>query len=105
MQVVVNEQNFEQEVIKSDIPVLTVFEANWFAACELIKPIIAEIEKEYDGIVKIAKIDVDEIPNIARKYYLHNFPTVMLFKDGEQKATTVGYRPKYIFEEIINKNK
>ncbi len=103
MEVFVNEQNFEKEVIKSDIPVLLLFEANWNPACDLVRPTIAELEKEYDGKIKVARLDVDESPEIARKYYLYTCPTVMYFKNGENLATTVGYRPKSTFVNIINK--
>lgn len=102
MAITVNDQNFEQEVIKSDIPVLLVFEAKWCAACELIKPFINEIDKEYEGKVKVAWLDIDESPATTRRYWIHNFPTVMLFKKGEVTWTTVGYRPMSTFLTMVN---
>lgn len=102
MAIIANDQNFEQVVLKSDIPVLLVFEAKWCAACELIKPFIDEIEKEYEGKITVAKLDVDDSPATTRHYWIHNFPTVMLFKNGEVTWTTVGYRPKSTFLEMVN---
>lgn len=102
MAVKVNEENFEKEVLKSDIPVMTVFYADWIAACKLIAPFIEEIDRDYAGKVKVAMVDVEEIPNISRKYYLHRFPTVMMFKNGEITWTVVGYRPRKTFIEMAN---
>ncbi len=104
MAIKVNEENFEKEVLKSDIPVMTVFYADWIAACKLINKFVEEIAEEYAGKIKVAMIDTDECPNVSRKYYLHNFPTVFMFKNGEITWTTVGYRPKKVFYEMVNSN-
>ncbi len=103
MAVIISEQNFENEVIKSDIPVLVYFWSNWTAACEMVTPFIDEIEKEYEGRIKVAKLDVDDNPNLSRRFYMHTLPTVILFKNGENVETIVGYRPKKDFESILNK--
>ena len=104
MAIKVNEENFDKEVLKSDIPVMTVFYAEWLAASKLIDTFIEEIDAEYTGKIKVAMINVDDTPNLARKYYLHNFPTVFMFKNGEITWTTVGYRPKKVFYEMVNSN-
>lgn len=96
-----NEQNFEQEVLHADMPVLVDFWASWCGPCRMLSPVIAEIAEEYAGKVKVGKVNVDEQPNLANRYGIASIPTVMLFKNGEVVSTSLGYRPKNELETML----
>ena len=85
---------FENEVLKSDIPVLVDFWATWCAPCRLIAPHVEAIAKEYDGKVKVGKIDVDNNQNVARLLGIRSIPTLMIFKAGQVVGNIVGAVPK-----------
>jgi len=99
--VVVNEANWEQEVINSDIPVLVDFWAPWCGPCRLLAPIIDELAVELEGKAKIAKLNTDENPNIAIKYGIRAIPTVMVFKNGKVVDTRVGVQPKEVLKSLL----
>ncbi len=86
--------NFETEVLKSDLPVLVDFWASWCGPCKMLSPIIAEIAEEYDGKVKVGKVNVDDEPALANMFGIESIPTVMVFKGGKITGTSLGYRPK-----------
>ncbi len=92
-EITLTKNNFEEEVIKSDVPVLVDFWATWCGPCRMVAPIIAEIAEERKDI-KVGKINVDEEPALAAKYGIEAIPSVFLFKNGEVAAKSVGYRPK-----------
>ena len=92
--VTITDDNFEEEVIKSDKPVLIDFWATWCGPCKMIAPIVEEMAKEYDGKVKIGKLDVDSNQQSSIKYGVRSIPTLLLFNNGEIKETIIGAVPK-----------
>ena len=100
-EIVINEKNFESEVLKSDVPVLLDFWAIWCGPCMMLAPILAEIAEENEGKVKIGKVNVDECPSLAAQFGIMSIPTVLLFKGGKLCGTSVGYRPKAVFEAMF----
>jgi len=98
----ITDQNFETEVIKSDKPVLIDFWAVWCGPCKLIAPIVEELASEYDGKVKIGKLDVDSNQQTSIKFGVRSIPTLLLFKDGNLKDTIIGAVPKSKIVEKLN---
>lgn len=90
----ITEANFEDEVIKSELPVLIDFWAVWCGPCKMIAPIVEEIAKEYDGKLRATKCDVDSNQQIAIKYGIRSIPTILIFKDGEVAEQIIGAVPK-----------
>ena len=97
----ITNENFENEVIKSEIPVLVDFYATWCGPCRMIAPFIEEISEEYEGKVKVCKIDVDEASELAVAFGVSSIPTVMVFKNGEIYKKAVGYRTKKELEDML----
>ncbi|NLT50295.1 MAG: thioredoxin [Ignavibacteria bacterium] len=96
------DSNFENEVVKSDIPVVIDFWAAWCGPCRMIAPVIEELAGEFDGKVKIGKLDVDENQQSAIKYGVRSIPTVLFIKNGQVADTVIGAVPKSVFVEKIN---
>ncbi len=92
--VTLTDDNFEEEVLKSDKPVLIDFWATWCGPCRMIAPIVEEMATEYDGKAKIGKLDVDSNQQTSIKYGVRSIPTLLLFKNGELKETIIGAVPK-----------
>ena len=103
MAVHITEQNFEAEVLKSELPVMVDFGATWCGPCRMIAPYMEQLSDEYAGKAVVAKADVDECPGIAAKYGIRNVPTVLIFKNGEIVDKNVGAAPKATFEEKLKK--
>ncbi len=97
-EVILTKENFETEVLKSDIPVLVDFWATWCGPCMMLSPVIAELAEELEGKVKVGKVNVDEQNELAMQYRVASIPTLLLFKNGELVKTSVGFMPK---NEII----
>ena len=100
-EITITKDNFEQEVINSTQPVLVDFWASWCGPCKMLSPVISELAEEYDGKVKVGKVNVDDEPELAATFRVASIPTVVLFKDGKVADTSVGYRPKQQLEEMI----
>lgn len=95
------DDNFEKEVIQSEVPVLVDFYADWCGPCKMMGPIIEELATEYEGKVKVGKINVDNSPETAAQYRVMTIPTIILFKDGKPTQTTVGVVAKSKLEEFL----
>ena len=91
--------NFESEVLRSDQPVLVDFYADWCGPCRMLAPVLEEIAREYEGGVKVGTVNVDEQMELAQKFGVSSIPLLVVFKDGQPVAKSLGYRPK---EEIVN---
>ena len=102
--VTINEQNFEQEVIKSDTPVLVDFWAVWCGPCKVIAPVVEELSQEYQGKLKVAKVNVDENNLLAGKYGIMSIPTLKIFKNGQIVGEIIGAAPKTAIEAEIKKH-
>jgi len=102
--VYLSDASFEDEVLKSDVPVLVDYWAEWCGPCKMIAPILDEIAEEYDGRIKIAKLNIDENPNTPPKYGIRGIPTLMLFKNGEVEATKVGALSKSQLAAFLDQN-
>lgn len=90
----ITEENFENEVLKSDLPVLLDFSADWCGPCKMMEPVLGDLAKEYEGKWKIGKCNVDENPNLAGKYEVQSIPTLFFFKDGQVEDKVIGFQSK-----------
>lgn len=98
----VTEKNFESEILKSELPVLVDFWAEWCGPCKMISPIIDEISGELEGKLKVAKINVDEAQDLAMKHNVMSIPTLLIFKNGEVVEAIVGAMGK---DQLLEKIK
>ena len=99
----VTDKNFETEVINSDIPVLIDFWAPWCAPCRAIGPVVDELAKDYNGKLKVVKMNVDDNPLTPSRFGVRSIPNLLLFKNGQVKDQIVGAVPKQMFVQAIDK--
>lgn len=97
----VNDLNFDQEVLESELPVLVDFTASWCGPCRQIAPLIDQLATEYAGRAKVTKIDIDESPGTAAKYGIRGVPTLYVFKGGQLVGQRVGAAPKSALAQLI----
>ncbi len=100
----VTDASFEPEVLKSDLPVLVDYWAEWCGPCKAIAPVLEEVAKDYSGKLKVAKLNVDDNQEIPKRYGIRGIPTLMLFKNGNIEATKIGALSKSQLTAFLDSN-
>ncbi len=96
------DDNFEQEVINSEVPVLIDFTATWCGPCKLLSPIVEKLADELAGKVKVGKVDIDSSPNVTARFGIRGVPTVMVFKKGERVGQHVGLTNRETLIKLVD---
>lgn len=99
----ITKSNFEKEVLKSELPVLLDFWAVWCPPCRMLAPVVEQLAAEYEGRVKVGKINVDEEQELAAMFRVENIPTIVVMKNGKVTNTLVGYHPKEQLAAMLEK--
>jgi thioredoxin 1 len=99
---IVTDKNFQEEVLKADLPVLVDFWAPWCQPCKIVGPIVEELAGEYTGKLKVGKLNVDENPEAAGNFGVMSIPTLMIFKGGQPVKTVVGAQGKEVLKKAID---
>ena len=102
MAIEITKENFEEVVLKNQLPVLVDFWATWCGPCKMIGPIVEEIAEELEGKVAVGKINVDKQPELANRYGVMSIPTLLVFKNGEITNKKIGYMPKEKILEMLD---
>ncbi|MBR5381597.1 MAG: thioredoxin [Oscillospiraceae bacterium] len=100
-EITITEQNFENEVLKADKPVMVDFWASWCGPCRMLAPVVQQIAEERAGQVVVGKVNVDEQPGLAQRFGIMSIPTVLVFKNGEITGSSLGYVPKANLEALL----
>lgn len=104
MTIEITDANFKSEVTDSEIPVLVDFWAPWCGPCRTVAPVLEELAKEYDGKVKVVKLNVDENQSTASEFGVRSIPTLILFKAGKVLEQTIGVQPKENLKQMVEKS-
>jgi len=99
----VTDSTFKQEVLESEVPVLVDFWAPWCGPCRMVAPIVDEISAQYEGQIKVVKLNTDENPTVASQYGIRSIPTLMIFKGGQRVDMVVGAVPKTTLATTLEK--
>jgi thioredoxin 1 len=99
----VTDENFDAEIVNSDLPAVVDFWAEWCGPCRMVGPVVKELAEDYKGKIKVAKMDVDQNRQTPARFGIRNIPTLILFKGGEVAQTIVGAQPKSAIEEELKK--
>ena len=99
----VTDTSFKGEVLESEVPVLVDFWAPWCGPCRMVAPVVEEIAEQYEGQVKVVKLNTDENPKVASQYGIRSIPTLMIFKDGQRVDMVVGAVPKTTLANTLEK--
>jgi len=101
-EVVVTENNFDTEILGASEPVLVDFWAAWCGPCKMIAPVVEELANEYDGKLKVGKLNVDENSALAARYGVMSIPTLIVFKGGQEMERIIGFQPKEALKKVID---
>ncbi len=101
-ELILTNENFESEVLNSELPVLVDFWAEWCGPCRMLGPVVAQIAEEYEGRLKVGKINVDEQRELAMKYSIASIPTLLIFKNGEIAANSIGFKTKAALAKLLD---
>ena len=101
--ITVTQENFEEKVLQSTVPVLVDFWASWCGPCKMVAPVMDQLSEDFAGKAKIVKVDIDENGELAMEYGVMSIPTVIVFKDGAEVDKVIGAYPKAKYAEMIEK--
>ena len=102
-EIIITNENFDKEVLQSDIPVIIDFWATWCGPCKMLSPIMEEIAKEANGEYKVGKINIDEQPELANAFQIASIPTIVVMENGKVKNSAVGYMPKQDILDLLHR--
>ena len=100
--ITVTADNFQREVLEAEVPVLVDFWAQWCPPCKMVAPIVEDLASEYDGRMKVAKVDTDTSPSVAAEYQVMSIPTLMVFRGGRPLGSVIGYQPKAVLKAKLD---